>query len=225
VPISGAAGQWDEAVAAYQRACSLWEPLAEARPDDLRAHSALGGNLHNLAWVLTRLDRNDEALAAYRRAVVEQRQAFDKAPQVPPHRRFLSNHYRNLALLLRKLRRPQEAADACRRWKELWPDDPSELCKVASSLAACVSLVGEGKTELSPEEQAERRRYADEAMAVLRQAVAKGFRDAKALQQGPLGATLGPRDDFQQLRRELEAQQAVPAAPRQQPVSVAPAEK
>jgi hypothetical protein len=56
----------------------------------------------------------------------------------------------------------------------------------------------------TPAEQAESRRYADEAVTTLRQCVARGFRNAAQLRTESAFAPLRNRDDFKQLLAELE---------------------
>jgi hypothetical protein len=61
--------------------------------------------------------------------------------------------------------------------------------------------------ELSALEQAERRRYGDQAMEALRQALARGYKDRKGLQQDPDLEPLRSREDFRNLvGAEEEAQ-------------------
>jgi len=65
-------------------------------------------------------------------------------------------------------------------------------------------VVGKGKPELSPTDQAERSQYLDEAMAALRQAVDQGFKDVERLQKEEVNfSLLRPRDDFKKLLAEL----------------------
>jgi hypothetical protein len=52
-------------------------------------------------------------------------------------------------------------------------------------------------------EEKEQRQYLDEALAILRQAVAAGFRDARQLQSDPSFEPLRVRPDFLRLQSEL----------------------
>src|SRR5262249_52872063 len=104
---------------------------------------------------------------------------------------------------LRVLGRPAEAAAASRERGQLWPENPAELYQVACELAQCVPLVARGRDALSPEEQAERQKYADLALETLRQAVAHGFRDLDRLQKEPDLAPLRSRPEFQKFLDEF----------------------
>jgi hypothetical protein len=75
---------------------------------------------------------------------------------------------------------------------------------VACELARCAAKVGAGRGKLTPAEEAERTRYLDDAMAVLRQAASLGLRDAQAVKRDGDLAPLRSRADFQNLVKELE---------------------
>jgi hypothetical protein len=154
--------------------------------------------------------RYEEAAGAYQQAVEQQRIPFDKAPQVRQFRQFLNNHYRYLARVQRQLGRLAAAAAASVERAKLYPDNPQQVYAVACELALCLPLVGKGKAELTKEEQAERQKYADQVMAMLRQAVAAGFDDAGRLKTDKALAPLRTRDDFKQLLAEIEQRRKKP---------------
>ncbi len=85
------------------------------------------------------------------------------------------------------------------------PADAGVEYAVACDLARAAALVGKGKPEPSEAEQSERNRYADLAMAALRQAVDCGFRDRQRLQTDRALEPLRGREDFQKLLAELAA--------------------
>src|SRR5262249_2414268 len=130
---------------------------------------------------------------------------FTCEPSAQLFRDRLSRHYINLARVQRKCGRPAEAAAATRERQRLWSDDPVKLYEVALELALCMPLVGQGKAELTAAEQAERRGYGDEAVAALRQAIARGYTDLDQLTKALSLAPLRSRADFQKLLAELRA--------------------
>jgi hypothetical protein len=76
--------------------------------------------------------------------------------------------------------------------------------------AACGLALGVRAVEADPETDAQRRQeqacsYADQALAMLRTAVAKGFQDAAQLKQDPDLDPLRKREDFRKLLADLEA--------------------
>jgi serine/threonine-protein kinase len=65
------------------------------------------------------------------------------------------------------------------------------------------ALVGAGKTQLSPDEEALRRRYGDQALDELRLLMASGFRDTGLLEEFDF-ASLRSRDDFRKLADDMK---------------------
>jgi tetratricopeptide (TPR) repeat protein len=202
----------DEAIASYQKACAICENLVAANPANVEDRSFAGAILNNAGNFLIQQGRSREAVATFQKAIEHQRVAFEKSPSVRQYRQFLSNHYLGLATACRELGQPAAAAAATQRRQQLWPKNSTELTGVAVEFAWCIPLVGKGKSELTPEEQTERGRYADATMAALRQAVASGFHDAAKLRATREFAPLRDRTDFQQLLSELD-EKAKPAMP------------
>jgi len=121
---------------------------------------------------------------------------------------------RLLAVRVRALSRAGRHADAAVTADRLYdrdPKGPADLYNAGCAYALCVTAVGPGKppAQLSPEEKASRERYAARAVAVLREAVAKGYQDAAHMKQNTDLAPLRGRDDFQKLLAELEAKSKV----------------
>jgi hypothetical protein len=144
-----------------------------------------------------------------RQGVAHQQASAGLAPSATQCRQLLSRNDRALAEALRKLGRPAEAAAVALERQALWPDDPVELYDAACELALCVPLVEAGRAAPSAAGRAERRRYADQAMAALVQAVRSGFKDLALLKTDPDLDPLRPRPDFQLLVLDV----AFPADP------------
>jgi serine/threonine-protein kinase len=191
------------ATAHYQQARTLLEQLVREDPDSLANHHLLGGTLNNLALALERRGLREEGIGLLQKAIEHQLKAFGKAPEVPAYRTFLDNHYKSLGAMQCELGRHAEASATVRSRIQLWPKDPVKLATAAGGLAGCIGLVGKGKEQLSDGEQAERTRYADEAMVILGQAVRAGFADVDHLEQGKELEPLRQRGDFQELLRQV----------------------
>src|SRR5262249_34137781 len=92
-------------------------------------------------------------------------------------------------------------AQAAAELPRLYPDGWEEYHRAAGFLARCAPLA-EKDTRLP---EAERRTlagaYADRAMARLREAIAKGCKDAEQLTKNPAFDPLRSRADFQELAR------------------------
>ena len=179
------------AIVCHQRARELLEKVLGVKPDNSWVRHNLGGHWHNEGNALKLLGRREEAIAAYQRAIVEQRRAFEQIPDNSDCRQFLTNHYTNLARVQRELGRPAEACAAIVEASRLWPNDPKRLYDFAAELTLTATLIGE--------ERAERSGYLDQAFALLRQAVARGYKDARQLQENQALAELRKRPEFQEL--------------------------
>lgn len=189
-----------DALPRQERACALWAEVVAADPDDMLHRSDYSGAMSNLSTTLEALKRFDEAHATILRALEQSRIAFERMPDRPTHRDFLGRQYRKLARVERALGRPAASAAAVRELQRLWPTNPNQLYGVAHDLALCVPMVGTD----------EQKQYADEAMDVLRRAVAAGFRDAPRMSKEAGLAPLRGRDDFAALLRDQE-RAALPA--------------
>jgi serine/threonine-protein kinase len=199
-----AAGLPAEALAADRKALAAWEKLAAKDRANLRYRSELGATWHGIGQSLKQLGRFEEAREGFEHAVRSGRMAVDKAPEVFNYRVYLANHYFELADLQRHLGQPPEAAAALRKWQELGLRYPPALYTVARAWARCIPLVGKGKPELTAEEQDQRRQYADQAVAALHDAVARGYKDLGVLQKDTALDPLRSREDFRRLLAGLE---------------------
>ena len=188
----------------HEAARDAWEEILANDPYDHEARSGLAVTLDGFGFLLRKTGRLQQALASFQGAINHQSQAINKMPQGAKYRKLLTQHYAQLAQLQRELGRPAEAAAATLERRQLWPHEPEQLYSVASDLVQCIPLVGRGKTDLTSAEQAERRRYADQAMEVLRQAVADGYKDVEKLKKDTALVLLQSRREFQELVRKLE---------------------
>jgi len=116
---------------------------------------------------------------------------------------FLGKHYVDLARALRARGQADEAAGAIRERIKLWPDNPGELYDAACEFALCVSIA---------RETGAKKKYADEAIAALRTAVAAGWSNAAHTSRDPDLAPLRDRPDYRALLAEL-FDRAFPADP------------
>jgi WD40 repeat protein/tetratricopeptide (TPR) repeat protein/tRNA A-37 threonylcarbamoyl transferase component Bud32 len=188
-----AIGDIPGALANGSEALAIRKKLAEASPADLGRQSQLGGSYNNVGMALQAQGKLPEALTHYEKAIEYQRRAFDASPQVAQYRLYLRNHFANLAHVRRALNQPADAAEAARAFKELFPKDPINLYTAAQELAQCVPLVAAGKPSVSPEEQAERKKYMNLAVESLREAIQAGFRPLDSLNRD--GAFQSIRDE------------------------------
>jgi serine/threonine-protein kinase len=203
-------GALDAALRSYQEAGDLQDKLLAAEPEKPEHAGERAKTWHELGQAHHQLGQRAEMLAAFQQAVAHQRRAFTRAPQVRDYRQDLSSAYADLARAQQELGQPAEAFAACRERQQLWPDNPAELRQVAGAMAACLPLVGQGQTELTAAEQAERQQYAAAAVKVLRQAVAHGYKDVEQLRTAADLEPLRSHAAFQELLAELAGKRGGP---------------
>jgi serine/threonine protein kinase/tetratricopeptide (TPR) repeat protein len=198
------AGRLPEALALYDQARDYCVKAFKANALDLRAQSVEGETWDGTGLILAELKRSDEAVKAHRQAIDLQKIAFDKEPAQTLYRERLDTHLQNLARLHRDLGQPAEAVSLALQRQELWRNQPAKLFAVACDLASCVPLVGKGKSDLTPQEQTDRDKYAEQALTALAEAVARGFKDGKQLRAEPALQGIRERASFQKLLRDVE---------------------
>jgi hypothetical protein len=105
--------------------------------------------------------------------------------------------------------RHADAAEVASRRSRLWPRDPAQAMEAAREMAVCIPAVGRGRQELTPEEQSERERYAQQAVSLLKRAIRYGYRDRESINQNHDFDPLRGRDDFGKLISELQMNKPV----------------
>jgi serine/threonine-protein kinase len=199
-------GQHAQAVSTFQEACGIFEKLAAVSPNDTTFRIFLAAAYDGLAAVHKDQGELDKALKGYQQVLTIVKKSVEIFPQAERFPRDVAETYGELAALQRRRGRPAEAAALALERKKLFPKDPKELFTVACDLARCLPLVGQGKAELTPAEQAERRCYADLAVRALEEAVGHGYQDGQRLRRDSSLAPLRGREDFRQLLHRLKAQ-------------------
>jgi serine/threonine-protein kinase len=189
--------RYDEAMEWFAKAEARWNGVVEKEPDRAVHRSNRARAVLNRGITLAEKGEYDKALAEYKRAVALHRESLDLRPYCFKYRELLGKTYQKMAESYRALGKPADAADVTRQRGRLWTVEAAPLVDVAGDLARCIDLVG--KEPPTPAQVAERRRYADESMEVLRKAVALGFRDRERLWRDANFQPLQERKDFQAL--------------------------
>jgi serine/threonine-protein kinase len=191
--VHGSNGRPDEAIKCYRKSRELREPIVREQPDALNYRADLAMTLHNLAIHLWNGGRRDEGADAAAQSLEHRRLLFARAAEVSDYRRGLNGSLRLLADMRRKQGRVEEAVALTRERLTLWPNHAEEYCNAAAELADAARRADAGLL----------RKLEDEAMDVLRRAVAFGFKDGKRLRSDPAFAGLRQRDDFKKILDEV----------------------
>ena len=194
----------DEAIGCYARGEAIRRKLAEfssATPED---REKLANCQINMADLLRRSARLDEALAACERSRALRERLVEAHPQVPRYRAGLGETYLRLGQVRCDMGDLVRAADA---WKRACAhfDGTGSLSPEQTFLRACghAGLGGLAGRPGSGTSAAEGADQAETAMAVLRQAVAMGYRNLNAYRTESALDPLRNRPDFQALLMDL----------------------
>jgi hypothetical protein len=168
----------------------------------------LAGTLSQRATFLRdRLDRRDLAAARqlYEEALLHYQKVLEANPGHAAYRQSYRSTLGDLVPILAGLGNQAAAVQAAEKLRDLGGEPAVEAYDAAAALAQCVPVVDKDEA-LSPEQRQQQAQfYAERAMAMLRHAVTKGFKDVTQLKKDKDLDPLRKRDDFQQLLAELEA--------------------
>jgi tetratricopeptide (TPR) repeat protein len=180
------------ALEAYQKALALFNDLAQKDRDNPELQWYVANVNYHLGVVYQALG-NAKAAGERFTTCLKTRQVLFKSDD--------KNVQRKIELLLVQARMGQhrEAAQAAHEVIAFAPNHPGKLFQAACGLALCAA-----PADHSP--KTTNRDYAEQALAALRQAVASGFKDTKALQTNPDLEALRSFDGFQQFLTQIAKQ-------------------
>jgi serine/threonine protein kinase len=191
--------RYEKALEWFDMAEAAWNPVVKKEPEKARHRSNRARAVMNKGITYAEMGNREMAIVEYRRALVLHREAVDRAPGHYKYRELLGKTYQKMSESYRALGRPDDAAEAVRAWRRLWTVQAGPLVDVAAELAQCAAAVGQPGQPLTAAETARRRQYADEAVEVLRQALALGYQDRDRLARESNLDPLRDREDFRKL--------------------------
>jgi hypothetical protein len=166
-------------------------------------------DLANTLEALAELARGRKDCTAARRLLEEAephlRKALEANPRDPVYRAVFCDIRRELAATLLELGEHAGAAEAAADLARVAADPAGDACKAAGFLSRCIPLAEKDAKLPEARRKELAKSYADRAMEALRQAVAKGYKDAAQMKKDPDLDPLRGRDDFQKLLAEVDA--------------------
>jgi eukaryotic-like serine/threonine-protein kinase len=198
-------GLLKEAEAAQFEALAIQKRLVAEFPEVTDYRNAVAGTLCKLANLAGK--RRD--FAAARRFLDEALPDHQAALKGNPQRSGYRESYRNYLLELTRTfagqgDRPGALAVATKGHNLSW-DPAVDAYRAACMLAQCMPIVEQDDKLAAPRRQAEIAFYADQAMAMLRDALDKGYKDAGHMQTDKNLDPLRAHEDFKTVVAELEA--------------------
>jgi tetratricopeptide (TPR) repeat protein len=185
----------------YQEIIAPSERLART-DEGPGGRSRLALNYYRLAVACERLGEQAEADRLFA-ACLREREAMAGDPKM---KNYTSTQI-NLMIARARCGQHEEAARVAERLRKQAPKNNGILFQVACCYALCGPAVTHGKPrgQVSATDRAQQQGYEAEAVAVLREMLANGYRDVHALQTDPDLDPLRGREDFRQLLAELAA--------------------
>jgi serine/threonine-protein kinase len=196
--------QHRDALTCYQQAQVLQGRLVQKQPRDAALRAELGRSLALLGQTYFVSGQPDDAVRTMRAACAELRQAVKDAPDSKSIRQQASFGFRARGEIEAKTGHLAEGVESQLEYRELFPSSPADQYNAAREVALIASWVGKGKTQLSPDEQAERDRFARLALDTLEQALRCGFKDAARLKGDSYFQAVREHADFKALLSRLE---------------------
>jgi serine/threonine protein kinase len=196
-----------EAEAAFQNALRLYEPLAQAFPEMAEYQSELGETLADLALLQRDQGKLAEAKKLLEQAVTRQQAAHQARPKNSDYAELLAHHHEHLAEVLVRLQDHAAAAQEVRHLVRLRPHDGPDLYDAACLLSQCVAVAEQDPNLAKDSRMGLTQGYGQEAVRLLREAVAHGYQNAKHLKTDKDLDSLRRRPDYQKLVAELDAKQ------------------
>jgi hypothetical protein len=190
---------------AYASALSIRKQLAVDLPDRPKWRNDVAGTLVNWSVLCVQQREFRKAMTFLQEAMPHHETAL-KAHHL--NKDFRQFYLYNLRVQIRTnagLGDQKSALEAAGKLRDLGWDPPANAYDAAAGLALCIPIVREDDQATTASRDQLASYYGDAAMAMLRQAVAKGYKDLAHLNGNQDLDSLRGRDDFKQLVAELEA--------------------
>jgi tetratricopeptide (TPR) repeat protein len=192
-------GRPAEAEQALRRAAELRRKLAEDFPNTPHNRAELGYYLSRLAECALRRGDAAEARPLVEESIKQLQQALSATPENPGWLGYLRDAHTTRAEVFLGLGQPDEAARLITALTELPSADARDWLRAGSVLARSAAMVEKDDAPAGDRRRQQARAYADRAIACLREAIRKGYRDRTSLETDENLAVLRPRGDFKEL--------------------------
>jgi serine/threonine protein kinase/tetratricopeptide (TPR) repeat protein len=198
-------GRAKEAEDTYRDAWKIREKLVADSPSVSDYQSQLGGTLVDLALLLS--DRAEFATARrlLQQALPHHQAALKGNPQNSLYRQFYRSNLSALTQSCAGERDQAAAVEAATKLRDLSWNPPGNAYNAACALAHCIPILEKDEKASNEERSKQVQFYGDQAMAMLRDAVAKGYKDAAHMKKDTDLDPLRSREDFKKLVADLEA--------------------
>jgi serine/threonine protein kinase/tetratricopeptide (TPR) repeat protein len=200
-------GKLDEAAQAFAENLAMRKKLAADFPTLPDLRNGVAGTLVNLAMLCNRRREFAAAAAHLEEASPYHEAALNANPRHPGYRQFYRNNLWVLAQARAGLLDQTGAVHAAEKIRDLGWDAGGNAYEAGCALARCIPIVKSDTTLDVAMRGAAMQFYGDHAMAMLRDALAKGFKDAARMKKNPDLRPLYEREDYKTFVAEMETKQ------------------
>ncbi len=198
-------GRGREAEELYGQALAVHKRLAADYPSIAAYQNETAGSMVNLARLLLARKELDGARRLLEEALPYHQAALKANPRHPDYRKFYRNNRWRMAETFLERKDHAAAAEAIGQFLQAAVELPRDAYTSACLFAGCARLAATDN-RLSEGERKERSlAYGDRALAALRQAIDRGFKDVAQMTKDADLEPLRSRTDFQKLLAEVEA--------------------
>ena len=203
-------GRLQEAETAYRGALALLKQLAADFPNVPDYQAQLGNTLEGLAELANAQRHFADACRLLDEARLPIELALRANPRHSYFRLIARDHRQTLAQARLGLGEHAAAAAAAEEMLQIAYNPVDDAYNAGCVLAQCVPLADKDAKIPEAKRKELAQSYADRAMALLRQAVAAGYKNAAAMKKDTNLDALRSRDDFKKLLADLETKAATP---------------
>jgi hypothetical protein len=194
----------DAAAAApyYAMSHDLVVGRAAQDPDNAGAQRELSFSHYRVATASLLMGEHDAARQHYEQCL-ELRRKLAESEQRNAHKQI------DLMVALARCGQHADAAEVARKLGGRASEDPSVLFQIACGYSLCVPAVVHGKSEaeITAADRGQQDEYASKAVAAVREAIQKGYRDRVALERDPDLRPMQQRPEFKALLDSIKLDQ------------------
>jgi serine/threonine protein kinase/tetratricopeptide (TPR) repeat protein len=193
-----------DAEALFKDARAIQEQLVTDFPQVPDYRNELAGTLVNLAFLHKQRREFDAAVKLLEEALPHHQAALKVNAKQPTYRQYYRNNLWNLAECRLGLADHARLAATADEFARFGYDPGNDTYSAAVFLCRCVTLADKDAQLDEAKRKELAQSYADRALALLQQAVARGFKDAAHMRKDPALEPLRAREEFRKLLADLE---------------------
>jgi serine/threonine protein kinase/tetratricopeptide (TPR) repeat protein len=197
-----ALGRLKDAEAAYLQALTVRKQLSERFPNVPDLRNDVAATLANLSLSCNQRREFRTAKKYLDEAMLHHRAALDASPRNPAYRLSYRTSLTALVAASAGLRDRPAALRAAEKIRDLGWDAPGDAYNAACALSLCIPIVRKDEEATREDRDKGVEFYGVQAMAMLRHAVSKGFKDVAHMEKDTDLDSLRGREDFKKLVAE-----------------------